>query len=77
MSEVCVGWLLLEGAALAHEKKKALPEGHPDQAFYAGKIAAAQYYARNVVATVPLKAQLTAREDTSPLDIPDAGFAST
>ena len=77
MSEVCVGWLLLEGAALAHEKKKALPEGHPDQAFYAGKIAAAQYYARNVVATVPLKAQLTAREDTSPLEIPDAGFAST
>src|SRR6202034_618870 len=49
MSELAVAWLLLDGAAIAHEKGKSVAAGHPDAAFYAGKIAAAQYYARNVL----------------------------
>ena len=76
MAETCVGWLLLEGAAVAQEKKATVAEGHPDRDFYAGKIAAGLYYARNVLPSVALKAQLIAKEDTTPMDIPDAGFAS-
>jgi alkylation response protein AidB-like acyl-CoA dehydrogenase len=76
MSETTVAWLLLEGAAIAVEKKKTVAAGHPDVAFYDGKVAAALYYARNVLPGVDFKAKLMAEEDKSPLDIPDAGFAT-
>jgi alkylation response protein AidB-like acyl-CoA dehydrogenase len=76
MSELTVAWLLLEGALVADTKKKSLAADHPDAAFYAGKIHAALYYARNILPDVEHKAQLLADEDKSPLDIPDAAFAT-
>jgi hypothetical protein len=45
-------------------------------AFYEGKVAAAQYYARNVLPGVELKAKLMAEEDKTPLEISDAAFAT-
>ncbi|MGZ3448660.1 MAG: acyl-CoA dehydrogenase [Polyangiales bacterium] len=79
MSELAVGWLLLEGARIAHASSAKLPEGDAgakDRAFYAGKVAAAKYYALNVVPGVKLKAEIMSREDTSPLDITDEAFAA-
>jgi hypothetical protein len=76
MAETTVAWLLLEGAAIAVEKKKSVVAGHPDAAFYEGKSAAALFYARNVLPTVELKARLMAEEDKSPIEITDAGFAT-
>ncbi|MGZ3425044.1 MAG: acyl-CoA dehydrogenase, partial [Polyangia bacterium] len=76
MAELAVSWLLLEGAIIADEKAKTVAAGHPDAAFYAGKIAAAQYYARNVLPGVEEKARQLDAEDRTALDIPDAGFAS-
>jgi len=75
MSELAVGWLLLEGAAIACEKAKSVAADHPDAAFYAGKKAAGIYFARNVLPGVVNSAKVIAAGDTSPLDIPDAGFA--
>jgi alkylation response protein AidB-like acyl-CoA dehydrogenase len=76
MSELTVAWLLLDAAVIADAAKAKVEGGHPDQAFYAGKVAAALYYARNVLPGVEHKAQLLADEDRSPLEIPDAGFAT-
>ena len=76
MSELSVAWVLLEGASIAHEKVKGVAAGHPDKAFYEGKIAAALYFARNVLPGVEHKAMLMQEEDRTPLDIPDAGFAT-
>ena len=76
MSELTVSWLLLDAAVVAEEKKAKTDANHPDHAFYAGKTAAALYYARNVLPGVEHKAQLLADEDKSPLDIPDAAFAT-
>ncbi len=76
MSELTVGWMLLEGAVVADAAKSKVAEGHPDLAFYAGKVQAALYFARNVLPGVEHKAALLAEEDKSPLDIPDAGFAT-
>jgi alkylation response protein AidB-like acyl-CoA dehydrogenase len=76
MAETTVAWMLLEGAVIALEKKKGVAAGHPDEAFYDGKIAAALYYARNVAPRVELDAKLMAEEDTAPLDVQDAGFGS-
>jgi alkylation response protein AidB-like acyl-CoA dehydrogenase len=76
MAETTVSWMLLEGAAIALAKKPAVAAGHPDAAFYEGKVAAALYFARNVLPGVDLKARLMAEEDASPLDISDAAFAT-
>jgi alkylation response protein AidB-like acyl-CoA dehydrogenase len=76
MAELAVSWMLLEGAVIAHEKLASLPAGQPDVAFYNGKIAAAQYYARNVLPGVDHKAQLLDNEDRSPLEIADESFAT-
>jgi hypothetical protein len=75
-AETTVGWMLLEGAAVALEKKASVAAGHPDAAFYDGKVAAALYYARNVLPGVEFKAKLMGDEDKSPLDIADAAFAT-
>jgi hypothetical protein len=76
MSELTVGWQLLEGAVVAEKAKAAVAAGHPDLAFYEGKVASALYFARNVLPGVEHKAQLLAEEDRSPLDITDAAFAT-
>jgi alkylation response protein AidB-like acyl-CoA dehydrogenase len=76
MAETAVAWLLLEGAALAHEKGKAVAASHPDAAFYAGKVQAALYYGRNVLPGVLMKAELMQDEDRSPLDIANEAFAT-
>ncbi len=76
MSELSVAWQLLEGAFVAEGAKTKVADGHPDAAFYAGKIQAALWYARNVLPGVEHKAQLLGEEDKSALDIPDAGFAT-
>lgn len=82
MAETAVGWMLLEGAAVALDARGA--GGRPpsqaaspsDASFYEGKIAAALYYARNVLPSVELKARLMGDEDRTPLDIPDEAFAT-
>jgi alkylation response protein AidB-like acyl-CoA dehydrogenase len=71
MSEVTVAWLLLDGAILAQSKLDS-----KDKAFYEGKIHAARYFARAVLPTVELLAHQMNDEDRSPLDIPDASFAT-
>jgi hypothetical protein len=75
MSELTIGWLLLEQAVIAEEAVAKLGADHPDRAFYAGKKYAAQYFALNVLPGVAAKAQLIAREDRAVLDIPLEAFA--
>jgi hypothetical protein len=76
MAELTVGWLLLEGAVIAHEQLAKLSESQPDYAFYLGKCHAATYYARNVLPAVANKVEIVAREDRSALEIPEAAFAT-
>lgn len=76
MSEVAVGWLLLEGARIAIDKQAEVAEGHPDRAFYEGKKQAAIFYAQNVLPTVIAKAKMLQAGDTSALDIPLEAFAT-
>jgi len=75
-SEVAVGWLLLEQAVTAQEKLASTDAGHPDHAFYTGKLFSAEYYAFNVLPGVAYKASLMNNEDKTALEIPDAAFAT-
>jgi alkylation response protein AidB-like acyl-CoA dehydrogenase len=76
MSEVAVGWLLLQGAVIAEKTRAALPEGDADErAFYSGKRHAAVYFANAVLPHVTCEAEILGREDASPLEISDEAFA--
>lgn len=79
ISQVAVGWLLLDAAAISHSaleklKKAGAEAGDPEVSFYSGKMHAARYYARNVVTRVPLAAELMGQGEGSPLEIPEAAF---
>ncbi len=76
MAETCVAWLLLDAARIAIAAQAKLPADHVDRAFYEGKKAAAQFFCRNVLPGVQQKAEWFALEDTTPIDVPDAGFAA-
>jgi alkylation response protein AidB-like acyl-CoA dehydrogenase len=75
MSELAVGWLLLEGAALALEQQKNVKSDHPDHAFYEGKKHAALFFAHNHLPAVIAKSKMMQSGDTSALDIPAAAFS--
>jgi hypothetical protein len=74
MSEVAVGWLLLDAAVIAH--KKAEGAGETEKAFFEGKQASALWYARNVLPNVELGQRMMAEEDMSPVELSDAAFAT-
>ncbi|MDC0708848.1 acyl-CoA dehydrogenase [Stigmatella sp. ncwal1] len=76
MSEVAVGWMLLDAAVLAEKSMAGLSDSHPDKAFYEGKKWSALWYARNVLPNVEHAARLMALEDASPMDIGDAAFSA-
>ncbi len=76
MAETAIGWLLLEAGIIAERNAAKLAEGHPDRGYYAGKQAAARWYALHVLPGVAHRAAIIGREDRTPLDIPDDGFAT-
>ncbi|MER5490133.1 acyl-CoA dehydrogenase [Streptomyces sp. NPDC002490] len=70
--DVVVGYLLLRGAAVAVEK---LPSASPkDRAFYAGKIAAARFFAANVLPGVATERLLAESVDLGIMDLDEAAF---
>ncbi|MEM7136354.1 MAG: acyl-CoA dehydrogenase [Myxococcota bacterium] len=75
LSDLAVGWLLLEQAAIALKKLPETSETHPDYAFYTGKKFAALHFASSVLTTVPSRAKRLHQVDTLPVEIPDEAFA--
>jgi len=75
MSELVVGWLLLEQGVIAHRALEGDGADPSDRAFYEGKRHAARFFARDVLADLPARAKTLVAGDTSPLDIPDEAFA--
>jgi alkylation response protein AidB-like acyl-CoA dehydrogenase len=74
MSELTLGWLLLEQAVIALEK---LPSaGEADKAYYEGKRYAAQYFAQNILPNVSAAAAVISGEDSSALEVPDAALGA-
>ncbi|MFJ8661320.1 acyl-CoA dehydrogenase [Streptomyces sp. NPDC093795] len=71
--DVVVGYLLLRGAAVAAEKLAAGATGK-DVAFYQGKIAAAKFFAANVLPGVTAERALAEAVDGSLMDLDEAAF---
>src|SRR5260370_35160074 len=77
MSQLAIGWLLLDAALLSEQAAKSLPESHPDRAFYQGKRASAVCSARNVLPGIATATLSTLFKDTSAIDRPGAGLGTT
>ncbi|KRV47413.1 butyryl-CoA dehydrogenase [Wenjunlia vitaminophila] len=70
--DVVVGYLLLRQAAVALEK---LPTASGrDKAFYTGKVAAAQFFARNVLPLVSTQRAMAEAVDNSLMELPEEAF---
>jgi alkylation response protein AidB-like acyl-CoA dehydrogenase len=74
MSQLAVGWLLLDGAVKAETAKAKLAAGHPDVAFYDGRKFSALWYARNVIPQIENQAKMATFEDQSAMEIDAASF---
>ncbi len=70
--DVVVGYLLLKGAAVAARK---LPTASAkDVPFYTGKIAAAKFFAAEVLPGVAVQRQLAEAVDNSLMELDEAAF---
>ncbi|MFD5424883.1 acyl-CoA dehydrogenase [Streptomyces sp. NPDC127084] len=70
--DVVVGYLLLRGAAVAAEKLATASA--KDKAFYQGKIAAAKFFAANVLPGVGLAREIAEGVDNELMDLDEAAF---
>lgn len=70
--DVVIAYLLLRGAAVAAEK---LPTAGPkDTAFYTGKIAAAKFFAANILPNVGVQRSLAETVTLDVMDLPEEAF---
>ncbi|MGZ6132220.1 MAG: acyl-CoA dehydrogenase [Myxococcaceae bacterium] len=76
MSQVAVGWVLLDAAAVSQKALAAGGLSAQDKAFYTGKVQSALWFSRNLLPQVEASARSLATEDASPLEIPDAAFGT-
>ncbi|MFF3461915.1 acyl-CoA dehydrogenase [Streptomyces sp. NPDC002619] len=75
--DVIVGYLLLKGAAVAAEKLQsasAKAVSSKDVAFYTGKIAAAKFFAANVLPGVTLARKVSENVDLDLMELDEAAF---
>jgi alkylation response protein AidB-like acyl-CoA dehydrogenase len=70
--DVAVGYLLLRGAAVAAEKLETAAA--KDVAFYQGKIAAAKFFAANILPGVSVGRALAVSVDNSLMELDEAAF---
>ena len=69
LAELVIGWRLVVGACVATAKLAGASSG--DQSFYRGKLAAARFYATNVLPGIGYVRKLIERSDLDLMELPD------
>ena len=74
--DLVVGWLLLREAEVAQEAltSRADTLSAKDRDFYTGKVAAARFYARNVLPRLAAERVIAEGTDDSIMDVPESAF---
>jgi hypothetical protein len=73
VGDLVIGWLLLRQAAVALERLDA-DISTKDRAFYEGKVAAAQFFARQVLPRLGAERAIVAATDNSLMDLDETAF---
>jgi hypothetical protein len=74
VGDVITGWLLLRQAEVALARLDELAPGSRDAAFYEGKVAAAQFLARQVLPLLAGERAVLEATDLSLMDLPEEAF---
>ena len=72
--DVTVGWLLLRQAEIALEALARKNVSDADRDFYTGKVAAARFFARNVLPLIGGERAIATQTDNSLMDVPESAF---
>jgi hypothetical protein len=72
--DLIVGWLLLRQAEVAKAALDAGTASATDRSFYEGKIAAASFFARNVLPKLAAERQIAETTDNSLMDVSEDAF---
>jgi alkylation response protein AidB-like acyl-CoA dehydrogenase len=72
--DLVIGWLLLRQAAVAAKALEGEGVSAKDHDFYEGKIAAASFFARNVLPKIAAERQIAEATDNALMDIPESAF---
>ncbi|WP_335989527.1 acyl-CoA dehydrogenase [Glycomyces sp. MUSA5-2] len=70
VGDLMVGWLLLRQAEVAQAKL----DGGADDDFYRGKVAAAKFFAHEVLPRITADRKIVEAADLVPMDLPDGAF---
>ena len=73
LGDIICGWLLLRGAEVALTKL-AGEVSEKDKAFYQGKVAAAQFFARNTLPKISAEIEIAQATDLSLMELDEAAF---
>jgi alkylation response protein AidB-like acyl-CoA dehydrogenase len=73
LGDLVVGWLLLRQAEVAQAALRAGPQVR-DEAFYTGKVAAARFFARQVLPLLSAQRAVAEATDNELMDLPEGAF---
>jgi hypothetical protein len=74
LGDLVIGWLLLTHAEVALRQLDQLDAGHPDHDFYAGKLAAARFFAATVLPRLAAERKVAEETTLDLMDLPEGGF---
>ena len=69
-----IGWLLLSHAEIALRQLDQVPAGAADRDFYAGKLAAARFFAATVLPRLAAERAIVEETTLDLMDLPEAAF---
>lgn len=72
--DLVIGWLLLRQAAVAAKALEGEGVSAKDRDFYEGKIAAASFFARNVLPKIAAERAIAEATDNALMDVPESAF---
>jgi hypothetical protein len=72
VGDLVVGWLLLRQAAVALDKSAGASV--KDVQFYTGKVAAARWFARNILPLLAARRAVVEAADNALMDVPEDAF---
>ncbi len=74
LGDLVIGWLLLTHAEIALRKLDQLDAGAPDHDFYAGKLAAARFFAATVLPRLAAERKVAEETTLDLMDLPEGAF---
>jgi hypothetical protein len=74
LGDLVIGWLLLTHAEIAQRRLDEIDATHPDRDFYAGKLAAARFFAATVLPRLAAERKVAEETTLDLMELPEGAF---